>query len=152
MVISWKFEVNYEQALALRYFKKFVDGWVAGWVGGWVAGWVGGWFLLRLKISRADQYIHVWLSLNEIDWVWLRLTEVARHWLKPPTHPASHPPSQPATLSDTLSTFSGFLTYLCNLSIHGQTKFRFGQKTFRYRFRMANIWIISEDRKIFPQL
>ena len=32
---------------------------------------------------------------------------------------------------------------LCNLSIHGQTKFCFGQKTFGYRFRMANIWIIS---------
>ena len=24
---------------------------------GWVAGWLGGWFLLRLKISRADQYL-----------------------------------------------------------------------------------------------
>ena len=41
---------------------------------------------------------------------------------------------------------------LFNLSIHGLTKFRLGQKTFGYRFRMANIWIISADPKFFPQL
>ena len=35
--------------------KKFGEGRVAGWLAGWVGGWVGGWFLLRLKISRADQ-------------------------------------------------------------------------------------------------
>ena len=35
--------------------KKFVDGWLAGWL----AGWLGGWFLLRLRISRADQFLFV---------------------------------------------------------------------------------------------
>ena len=29
---------------------------------------------------------------------------------------------------------------------------RLSQKTFGYRFRMANIWIISADPKFLPQL
>ena len=37
------------------------------------------------------------------------------------------------------------------MSIHGLTKFRLGQKTFGYRFRMANIWIILADPKFPPR-
>ena len=38
------------------------------------------------------------------------------------------------------------------LQDRGQTKLRFGKKTFEYRFRMANNWIILADPKCFPRL
>ena len=38
------------------------------------------------------------------------------------------------------------------LQDRGQTKFRFGKKTFEYWFWIANIWIISADQKFSPQL